>query len=417
MIESSPAHRFENIVVQKFGGSSLATRELRLTAVRRVAEAKAAGQRPVVVVSAVGRSPGPYATDTLLGLVGAGAGAQVRDLIMSCGETISAAIFSAMLALEGIDARPLTGAQAGIFTDDAHCDARIVRVAPARIVAVIEEGAVPVVAGFQGVAPNGDITTIGRGGSDLTAVALGCALGNADVEIYTDVDGVLTSDPRRSSRARTVDALTFDEMSELAHSGAKVMHAKAADLARTTGTKLRVLGLMSRTGSTVDLRAFDDARGPVVSLAASAGFAFAHVTTSVPHTHVTASSTHNSPDRWKRAALDALADADVNLECVSVNASGLYFAVRASSARLVAETLSPLPVQVELRDACARIALVGSGLRETPGVLHRTIDALDEAAVPLIGATDSPVAIVVIVPELEAARAESVLLREFDLLG
>ena len=215
------------IVVMKFGGSSLATDELRRTAVQRVKDEIEAGKQPVIVVSAIGRQPDPYSTDTLLGLAPGRVGAN-RDLLASCGESISAAIFASLLEAEGIPARAMTGAQAGIHTDKRHGDARVVRTDPLPVRARLSSGITPVIAGFQGISPDGAITTLGRGGSDLTAVALATALGNVRCEIFTDVDGVMTADPKRVAQAHTVGELTFEEADELAANGASVVHDRAA---------------------------------------------------------------------------------------------------------------------------------------------------------------------------------------------
>src|SRR5690606_39187414 len=181
------------IIVQKFGGSSLAAPEGREAAARRVLQAVREGSRPIVVVSALGRRGDPYATDTLLGLVRAeqaGLPARELDLLLACGEQIAAVIGAAGLRPHGGDAPALTAGQAGIVTDAHFGDARILRVDPEPLRRRLERGQVPVVAGFQGVTEHGDITTLGRGGSDTTAAALAAALGAGAVEIYTDVEGV-----------------------------------------------------------------------------------------------------------------------------------------------------------------------------------------------------------------------------------
>ena len=179
---TNPVATGPEVIVMKFGGSSLATEELRKTALERVKDEMRNGKRPVIVVSAMGRRPDPYATDTLLGLAAAKVGAN-RDLLASAGESISAAVFATLLEKNGIQARAMTGPQAGIHTDKRHGEARIVRVDPNPVRSRLDAGLTPVVAGFQGLSPDGSITTLGRGGSDLTAVALAHALGNARCEI------------------------------------------------------------------------------------------------------------------------------------------------------------------------------------------------------------------------------------------
>ena len=237
------------MIVQKFGGSSLASDELRRIAVDRVAQAVARGYRPVVVVSALGRHPSPYATDSLAALLEAGPHDANADLLLACGELISAGIFARLLGARGLRAMALGGAQAGIVTDEHHGDATILEIDAQRILRVVRDGAIPVVAGFQGATRSGSVTTIGRGGSDLTAVAIACALGGVPLEIYTDVDGVCTADPHVVPSARTLERLSAEELVRLARNGARVMQSKAAELAHRTGTSLRILGLRSGIGT------------------------------------------------------------------------------------------------------------------------------------------------------------------------
>ena len=242
--------KLPDTIVQKFGGSSLATQELRLAAAARVIEALHSGFSPVVVVSAIGRSPAPYATDTLLALSGDAEGAN-RDIVLACGELISAGIFAGLLESHGVPAQALTGGQAGIVTNNVHEDADIQDVRIDVLWALLKRRIVPVVAGFQGMTADGAITTIGRGGSDLTAVALAWALGNAPLEIYTDVDGVCTSDPHTTPDAQTISHMSFEELCHLARSGARVMQAKAIESAQKTRTALQILGLRTRIGTKV----------------------------------------------------------------------------------------------------------------------------------------------------------------------
>lgn len=230
------------IIVQKFGGTSLADQNLRLMAARKVIEALHRGFSPVMVVSAMGRSPQPYATDTLLSLLQNIAQEvevepRERDLIMACGEIISTAVMAQLLKTMGIKAIALTGAQAGIITTPDYGNARILRIDTEYLIHLLNEGYVPVVAGFQGAAEaippqvHGDITTLGRGGSDTTATALGAALGAERVEIYTDVDGVMTADPSIVNKAKVLPRISYEEVSEMAHQGAKVVHPRAIEIA------------------------------------------------------------------------------------------------------------------------------------------------------------------------------------------
>ncbi len=228
------------ILVQKFGGTSVATPEARNLASGKVARAVQAGWRVVVVVSAIGRAGEPYATDTLISTLKAVDPAvppapREMDLMMACGEIISTVVMAQTLRARGFDTVALTGGQAGIITDYDFGNARIQAIDPAYMARMLAENRIVLVAGFQGTTERGAITTLGRGGSDTTASALGAALKpHADeiaVEIYTDVDGVKTADPRLAPNARTLPCLTYQEIAEMAHLGAKVVHPRAVEIA------------------------------------------------------------------------------------------------------------------------------------------------------------------------------------------
>ena len=219
------------ILVQKFGGTSVSTVERRMQVVEHVRRARGEGYQVAIVVSAMGRRGDPYATDTLLDLLrGDGGPVDGRDydMIFICGEIISTTMMSHILKREGIPAVGLAGAQALIYADGHHGEAEILEIDPARVQSHLERGEVPVITGCQGVVPNtGDYTTLGRGGSDTSAVALGVALNASKVEIYSDVEGVAIADPRIVPQARLLDRISYDKMYEMARYGAAVVHHRA----------------------------------------------------------------------------------------------------------------------------------------------------------------------------------------------
>ena len=392
------------LVVMKFGGTSLASDELRRLAARRVADEIAAGKRPVVVVSAMGRQPAPYATDTLLELA-PGADGPNRDLLLSSGESISAGVFAALLQSLGIRAIAVTGAQAGIHTDNRHGDARITSVDPTSVRAKLREGFTPVIAGFQGTAADGAVTTLGRGGSDLTAMALAGALGNARCEIFTDVDGVMTADPKRVAAAHTIDALTFEEADELAANGANIMHDRAAQLANEEQTPYAVLGLHSGTGTDIGAERPIDLDAPVSGIATIGGYTFLHA---VPEAAA-------MPGGWELDALRALKDERVSIDCVNINRAGLFFCVRGEDTHRARVVLEKLPVALRFTRDCAKISIVGAGMRGTPGVMYAVVQVLIDTRVPIIHSTDSNITISILVPGTQAASAEAALHRHFKL--
>ncbi len=227
------------VIVQKFGGSSVANAEKMRKCAERAEAAVKRGDRVAIVVSAMGDT-----TDDLIALANTVTGTPDKremDQLMATGEQVSIALMSMTLKAMGIPSVSLTGQQCGMHTDELHTRARIQSVDKSRILAELAQGRVPVVAGFQGVSPNGDVTTLGRGGSDTTAVALAAAIGADECEIYTDVDGVYTTDPRIEPKARPLARISYDEMMEAASQGAKVMHLRSVELGKKANVPIRVL--------------------------------------------------------------------------------------------------------------------------------------------------------------------------------
>lgn len=395
-----------NVAVLKFGGTSVATRDERAVAFRRIRDAREAGFAPVSVVSAMGRQPNPYATDTLLELIG-GRGANANsDLLLAAGELISAAVFADGLCAEGIEAVALTGAQAGIVTDGRHGDATILRVEPHAILELLERGIVPVVAGFQGADELGATTTLGRGGTDLSAIAIGHALDAKRVDIYTDVSGAMTADPRRVPTARTIERASLAEMSELATHGAKVMHHKAAEYASRTGTAYSVKGLRTDRGTLVEERVAEER--PVTGVTATGRVTWVRIIR----------GDIESPTRRMQTELEMfrrVADAGISIDQVTINQAGVAFVVEGDRGGDIRRLLADLNLAVRVREGCSKISIVGTGMRDAPGVVHRAVDALSRADVEIIHCTDSNVTISILVPEDHVTRAESAVHEQFGL--
>lgn len=395
------------VVVLKFGGSSLSTPELREIAASRVVDAVRRGDKPVVVCSAMGRFPEPYATDSLVALIGPAQTGPNRDLLLAVGETISCAVFAELLTSLGFPAQAMTGLQAGIVTNDQYGDAEIQSVDPAPIRAVLARDAIPVVTGFQGGTAEGATTTLGRGGSDLTAVALGDALGAASVEIYTDVSGVMTADPRRVAGAHALDRVTQREMVELAGNGAKVMHSKAAGLAHATGTPYVVKGLRSNVGTTIDDDASVDPDRPVTGIAVISDVTFCRIIQGLT-------------DDLDRADVDTdvlgrIAERGISIDMINVNDAGVFFICDDESADAIRPALSDLNLALRMRPHCAKLSIVGAGMRGTSGVMFRVVKTISDAGVDIIHSTDSNITISILVPADQALRAEQALHDAFGL--
>jgi aspartate kinase len=395
-------------IVQKFGGSSLATPELREIAASRVLEARQRGAAPVVVCSALGRAPDAYATDSILALLGPSRNGPNRDLLLACGELIGCAVFAELLASWGAPAQAMTGAQAGFITDDTFGDAHILRVDPENVRAAIERGIIPVVAGFQGVTPRGATTTLGRGGSDLTAIALADALGSEAVEIYTDVSGVMTGDPKRIVGAHTIDRVGYDEMIELAAEGAKVMHQKAAELARASNTPFVVKGLRSNFGTAIDDGAVPDRARPVTGITSIRDVAFFHAIQGEIDDPAARS-------RLEVTLFGRLAERDISIDMINVNNAGVFFIADMERVDAVRGELRDLNLAVRVKTHCRKLSIVGAGMRGTSGVMYRVVNALTQAGVEIIHSTDSNITISVLVAEDDGAQAEQALHDYFKL--
>ncbi len=399
-------HRSAPVAVLKFGGTSVATRDDRTIAYRRVRDALDAGFATVAVVSAMGRFPEAYATDTLLRLIDARAASSNSDLLLAAGELISASVFAEELSAEGVEAVALTGEQAGIVTNARHGNATILRVEPHAIVELLERNVVPVVAGFQGGAEDGTITTLGRGGTDLSAIAIGHALDAQRVDVYTDVSGAMTADPRRVSGARTIERASLAEMTELANHGAKVIHDKAADYANRTGTRYAVKGLRSDRGTLVDESVI--AERPVTGVTSTGRVTWVRIIR----------GDIESPKRRMETELEMfrrVAAEKISIDQVTINQAGVAFVVEGDRGPEIRRLLADLNLAVRVREGCSKLSIVGSGMRYAPGVVHRVVDALSRADVEIIHCTDSNVTISILVPADHVTRAESAVHDQFEL--
>ncbi|MDA8346464.1 MAG: aspartate kinase [Thermaerobacter sp.] len=403
------------VIVQKFGGTSVADRERRGRVAEIVHRSLSEGMRPVVVVSAPGRLGDAYATDTLLRLIGEEGGsvpARESDLLIACGEIISAVMMAAHLRKLGIAARALTGPQAGIETDGTHGDAKILNVDPDPLLSMIGEGLVPVVAGFQGRTPNGELATLGRGGSDTSAAAIGAALGAQFVDIFTDVDGVKTADPRVVPEARTITELDYDELFQLAEAGAKVVHPRAVEIARQARVPLRVRSTFADDEGTLigGLRLVDlwQSRRPersVVGVTDRADIGEVVVET---------------PQGADRAAVEAsifkmLAEQGISADMISVSPGRVGFIVDRAKLQAAGAALQALQLSHTLRDDVAKVAIVGSAIAGLPGVMATLTAGLVGAGVEILSTSDSHSSIACLVPEASRADAVRALHRQFHL--
>ena len=408
------------LVVQKYGGSSVADADGIKRVAQRIVVTRKAGHAVVVVVSAMGDS-----TDELHDLarqVSPLPPARELDMLLTSGERISMALLAMAIANLGLSARSFTGSQAGVITDDVHGKARIIDVTPGRISGALADGAIPIVAGFQGVSAHGkDITTLGRGGSDTTAVALAAAL-KADVcEIYTDVDGVFTADPRIVPTARRIPAIRYEEMLEMAASGAKVLQLRCVEYARRYDVPIHVRSSFSnRTGTWVS----DEPReveGPGMEQAIISGVAHDRSEAKVTVAGV--------PDVVGQAAkiFRAIAMAGINIDMIVQNISAaatgltdISFTLSRDDGEAALAALRAVQQEIGFEsllydDRIGKVSLVGAGMRSHPGVTATFFGALAEAGVNIEMISTSEIRISVVVDENEVDAAVTATHHAFDL--
>ncbi len=395
------------IVVMKFGGTSVASPESRAMIVEKVQSTLRRGDSPVVVVSAMGRAPEPYATDTLLSLVADYP--QHRhlaelDQLMACGETISAVLLAHVLRANAVASRAFDGRQAGVRTTDEPGNAKILSIDTGRLMSLIAAGGVPVVTGFQGVDSVGDVTTLGRGGSDTSAVALGAALRAHYVEIYTDVDGVMTADPRVYSEAEILQQINFEEIGELASEGAKVVHPRAVEMADEHGVPVWVKNTMNDLAGTYLARAVP-----------RQAYERERVITGIAHMFGMTQVVMEVGERGAQAdVLQRLARENVNLDLITIAPSRLVVILPAEMFRQKGEAvLKALNIPYEVTDRCAKISLVGAGMRGTPGVMAQVMACLHKADVTILHSSDSNITISLLVEEARVPVAVQALHRHF----
>ena len=373
------------LIVQKYGGSSVADAEGLKRVANRIVATKRAGHQVVVVVSAMGDT-----TDELIDLanqVSPLPNGRELDMLLTAGERISMALLAMAIGNLGNEARSFTGSQAGVITTSAHGRARIIDVTPSRITEALEEGAIAIVAGFQGISQDTkDVTTLGRGGSDTTAVALAAAL-EADVcEIYTDVDGIFSADPRVVPAAKKLKTVTYDEMLELAASGAKVLHLRCVEYARRYDMPIHVRSSFSNNEGTWVVKDHPEG-GTDMEQAIIAGIA--HDKSEAKITVV------GVPDRTGTAAriFQAIADADINIDMIVQNVSAAATGLTdisftlpktegASATAILQRIQGEIGFQsIQYDDQIGKLSLIGAGMRSHPGVTATFFACLAEAGV------------------------------------
>ncbi len=405
------------LVVQKYGGSSVADAESIKRVAQRIVSTKRDGHEVAVVVSAMGDT-----TDELIDLanrVSPLPPARELDMLLTSGERISMALLAMAIANLGHEARSFTGSQAGVITDGSHGKARIIDVTPGRIRGAIDEGLIAIVAGFQGVSQDSkDVTTLGRGGSDTTAVALAAALGADVCEIYTDVDGIFTADPRIVPTARRIPEISYEEMMEMAACGAKILHLRCVEYARRYGMPIHVRSSFSqKTGTWVK----DSIEGSQMEQAIISGVAHDRSEAKITVVGV--------PDKVGEAAtiFATLADTEINIDMIVQNVSAaatnrtdISFTLPRTDGQSAMSSLNKIKERIgfnSLRydDQIGKVSLIGAGMRSHPGVTAKFFGSIADAGVNIEMISTSEIRISVVVDQDDVDSAVAAAHHAFDL--
>ncbi len=403
------------ILVQKFGGTSVANQERREMVADKVEKAVQQGFHPVVVVSAIGRSGDPYATDTLINLANsAGSKTNPRelDMIMSCGEVISCVVLANTLKKRGHNCAVMTGGQAGIITDENFGDAEVLRVEPQTIYDFLEAGIIPVIAGFQGKSEKGEITTLGRGGSDVTGAIIGEALNADAVEIYTDVEGVMTADPRIVPDAMVMKKIFYNEVFQMAEYGAKVIHPRAVEIAMRSSIPLLIKNTMSDSEGTL-ITNYDktrkyrqDKKDKIITAIAQIG----------SRTQVKVFFDGSAGEFEKDSYLfELIASEGISVDMINVNPEVKFFIIEDYNIEKLQKVLASKHFQYELLSNCTKVTIIGNKMRGVPGVMAKTIRALSKFNIEILQTSDSHTTISCLIYTEFTNAAVNALHQEFEL--
>jgi aspartate kinase len=385
-------------VVMKFGGTSVADPERLKAVAQRLVAAREAGNRVVGVLSAMG-----HTTDELIALarqISDDPDAREMDMLISVGERISCALAAMAIHDLGHDVVSLTGSQAGIVTDTVHTKAKIVEIRAQRINDALDSGHIVLVAGFQGVSTDFNVTTLGRGGSNLTAVALAGALGADSCEMYSDVEGVYTADPRVVPEARKLHALTYDEMLELSASGAGVLQLRSVEFARNHGVRVHVRSTFAKSEGTWIVGEDD----PMLEKAMISGV-----------THTLEETVYRVEGVAPARLFAALAEAQVNVDTILQSGPEIVFSAPVEDGPSTQRALQSMGVQWTSREDLGKVSLVGAGMKSHPGIAAKTFATLDAEGIEAQVISTSPIKIACHVAKDDVKRAVQALHRAFEL--
>lgn len=396
--------------IQKFGGSSVQTKADRQFVIKQIKQALTEGYKLVVVVSALGRNPDPYATETLLEMVNyplTHNSKRELDLLLSCGEIIASVVLSNELQQEDVLATALSGSQAGLITNDHYTDARIEQIKPERIIKELANHDVVVVAGFQGRTIDGEITTIGRGGSDTTAAALGAALQVSQIEIFTDVNGIMTADPRVVENAKQIDVLTYTEISNLAHQGAKVIHPRAIEIAMQAEIPIYIRSTFLEEQGTLITSSKNRVKGTDVA---------ERLVTAIAHLRsLSQINVEIDENATATKVFELMNQADISVDFINITPENVIFTVPANLREIVATIFKSNNFNISITENCAKVSAVGAGMTGIPGVVAKIVGALENNNVDILQSADSHTTIWVLIHDDHVKLAVNAMHEVFEL--
>lgn len=400
-----------SIVVQKYGGTSVSTEASRERIASNAIGLKEQGKHPVIVVSAMGRKGAPYATDTLIDLFkqngGANTGANL-DLIMSCGESISSAVIANTIESLGHKCIALTGFQAGIVTDGQFNDANVLEVKPDLVHKYLDIGYIVIITGFQGISEEGFITTLGRGGSDHTAAILGEALNAESIEIFTDVDGVMTADPRVVKDAKVLDRISYDEMYQMAVDGAKVVDFKAIAVAKRANKPLVIKNTFGEASGTIIT---SDHNTDLIEYDMNSLFTAIASKNDIVQVAV---DIHYDDER-NSTFLDAFEEERVSMDIINFFEDRKVFTINGVDKKKAETILTSLELSYELIEDCSKISAIGHRIHGVPGVMRKLVLALSKEHIEILQTSDSHTTISCVIHREHLEKALNVLHETFNL--
>lgn len=400
------------IIIQKFGGTSVINEERRNQAIDKIEAAINKNLSPVIVVSAIGRDGDPYATDTLINFAKSTVtepNLRELDILMSCGEIVSAVVFSNTLKARGLNSAVFTGGQAGIITNDDFSNAKILNVDPIKILKSLEEGIIPIIAGFQGVTKDGDITTLGRGGSDVTASIMGEALKAERVEIYTDVDGVMTADPKIVPDARVMDTIFYNEIFQMAEYGAKVLHPRAVEIAMRSNIPIVIRSTISDYNGTLITnydreRSYREDNGRIITSVAQIN----------NRTQVKIISSKIEYENHE-LLFDNIAKAGISIDMINIYPNQIFFIIDEKQTIALERILKELNYKYELLQNCTKVTIIGNRMRGIPGVMAKAVSALSKGKIEILQTSDSHTTISCLIESEYTNKAVNALHKYFEL--